>query len=227
MSFLETYALVRWAMKFPALTLMVFTRPDLGIRILNPLTLVATFGTLAVLGLLATPGHEAAHPEHLLIFAGIGLYNGLAQRIRRWRELNRGIIHHTYYIGTSRFDVPWLPRLLRRKPRVAARYIEPFCITAIGFALFPFSHALGIYLVFAASCLRAFEDQVARRERNRDLDLMDSIIVAEEETRLLEEYEQARNPSEHESSPGIPTGVESDTEKQPDHKQPKQVPPRI
>lgn len=228
MSLVELYAFVRWGMQFPALTLMVFTRPDLGYRLLRPLKLVATFGLLAVLSLLllATPGHEAAHPEHLLIFACIGFYKGLAQRALRWRELNRGVMRHSYYIGTSRFEALWLPRFLRRKRRVAARYIESFCISAIGFALVPFSHLLGVYLVFASSCLRTFEDQEFRRQQNRDLDLMDSIIVAQQEARLLEEYEQTRNPSQQQTSPGIPTGPGEDAQNQRDHEQKKRLTPR-
>ena len=206
---METYAFVQWGMKFPALTLMVLTRPDIGYRLLNPLTLVAVFGLLAILAVLATPGHEAAHPEHLLIFAGVGFISGLVQKIRRWSDLNRGVIHHSYYIGTSRLDFRWLPHFVRRNRRVA-RYVEPILFAGIGIALLPYSHALAMWLVFAAFCLRGFEDQVFRRERNRDLDLMDSIIVAEEQTRVLEQYEQAKNPPKHQASPGIPSGLGPD-----------------
>lgn len=43
---MESHAFVQWAMKFPALTLMVLSRPDIGYRLLNPLTLIAVFGLL-------------------------------------------------------------------------------------------------------------------------------------------------------------------------------------
>src|ERR1700690_2789009 len=167
-SFMETYAFVQWGMKFPALTLMVLTRTGIGYRLVNPLTLMAVFGLLAVVTILATPGNEAAHPEHLLIFTGVGFVSGLVQRIRRWSDLNRGVIHHSQYIGTSRLDFPWLPHFVRRNRRVA-RYVEPVVFAGIGLTLLPYSHALAMWLVFAAFCLRGFEDQVFRRERNRDL----------------------------------------------------------
>lgn len=208
---MESYAFVQWGMKFPALTLTVFTRPDIGYRQLNPLTLLAVFGLLAVVTVLATPGNEAAHREHLLIFAGVGFVSGLVQRIRRWCDLNRGVINHSQYIGTSRFDFSWLPPFVRRNRRVA-RYVEPVFFAGIGLALLPYSRALAVWLIFAAFCLRGFEDQVFRRERNRDLDLMDSIIVAEEQTRVLELYEQANNPPQHQVSPGIPAGLGGDIE---------------
>jgi hypothetical protein len=211
-SFVENLAFVQWAMKFPALTLMVLTRRDIGYRFLSPLMLIAVFGLLAVVATLATPGNEAAHPAHLLIFAGIGFASGIAQRIRRWRDVNRGVNHHSYYIGSSAFDFRWLPFFVRRNRRVA-RYIEPLFWAGLGFALLPFSRALALWLIFAAFCLRGFEDQVFRRLRNRDLDLMDSIIVAEDQALTLEQYEQAHHPPQHQNSPGIPTGLGDDIQK--------------
>ncbi len=171
---METFAFVQWAIKFPALTLMVITRRDIGYRLLNPLILIAVFGLLAVVTIVATPGNEAANPMHLLIFCGVGFFNGLAQRIRRWRDVNRGVASHSYYIGSSPFDFRWLPYFVRRNRRVS-RYLEPALWAGIGLALFPYSRALAVWLVFAAFCLKGFEDQVFRRERNRDLDLGDNI----------------------------------------------------
>ena len=208
-SFLESYAFAQWAIRFPALTLMVLTRPDIGYRLVNPLTLIAVFGLLAVVTVLATPGHEAAHPEHLLIFAGVGFISGIAQRIRRWSELNRGEIRHSYYIGTSRLAFRWLPQSLHKNRRVA-RFLEPALFAGIGLALLPYSQALAMWLCLASFCLRAFEDQVFQRERSRDLDLMDSVIVAQEQTRVLERYEQAQNPPQHQATPGIPSGLAKD-----------------
>lgn len=209
---METFAFVQWAMKFPALTLMVLTRRDMGYRFLHPLMLIAVFGLLAVVTILATPGHEAAHPIHLLIFAGVGFANGIAQRIRRWRDVNRGVNHHSYYIGSSPFDFRWLPYFARRNRR-PARYIEPLFWAGIGLTLFPFSRALAMWVIFAAFCLRGFEDQIFRRQRNRELDLSDNIIIAENQARVLEQYEQAQNPPQHQTSPGIPTGLGDDISK--------------
>lgn len=210
-SFMETFAFAQWVIKFPALTLLVITRKDLGYRLVSTLTLIPVFGLLAIVTVLATPGHEAAHPEHLLIFAGIGFANGIAQRIRRWRDVNNGVNHHTYYIGNSVFDFRWLPYFARRNRR-AARYIEPLFWAGLGFALLPFSRALAVWLIFAALCLRFFENEVFQRQRNRDLDLMDSVIIAERQGATLEHYEQAQKPQQQ-TSTGIPTGLGEDIAK--------------
>jgi len=208
-SFLDTFLFVQWGIRFPALTIMTITRPDIGIRLLNPLVLVATFGLFAAVAILATPGNEAARPTDLLLFLAVGFASGIAQRIRRCWDYDRGVTRHSYYIGTSFLEFRWLPSGIRRYRRVP-RLIEPVICAGIGLALFPYSRALGMWLVFAAFCLRGFEDQVFRRERNRDLDLMDSIIVAEEQTRVLEQYEQAKNPPKQQASPGIPSGLGPD-----------------
>ncbi len=209
---METFAFVQWGMKFPALTLMVFSRRDIGYRLLSPFMLLAVFGLLAVVAILATPGHEAAHPEHLLIFALVGFLSGIAQRIRRWLDVNRGVIRHSHYIGTSAFDFRWLPFIVRRNRRVA-RYVEPIFFALIGLALFPFSRALAVWLIFAAFCLRGFEDQVFRRQRNRELDLSDSAIIADQQARVLEQYEQAQHAPPNEGSTGIATGMADDIQK--------------
>jgi len=211
-SFIQIYALMQWLIKFPALTLMVMTRRDIGYRLLNPLILIAVFGLLAVVTILSIPGNESANQAPLLVFALIGFLSGIAQRIRRWRDVGRGVNHHTYYIGSSPLDFHWLPSFIRRNRRVA-RYIDPIVCAGIGLTLFPYSPALAAWLVFAAFCLRGFEDQVFQRERNRDLDLADSIHISEEQSRVLEQYEQARNAPQHQNSPGIPTGLGDDIQK--------------
>jgi hypothetical protein len=211
-SFIESFRFVQWAVRFPALTLMVITRRDIGYRMLNPLVLIAVFGGLSVVAILATPGNEAARPMDILIFTFLGFMSGIAQRIRRWWDLNRGVKQHSYYIGSSPFDWRWLPNVVRRNCRVA-RFIDPIFWAAVGLALFPYSRALAIYLVFAAFCLRAYEYQVFERERDRDLDMVDSLIVAEDQARTLDQYEQAQNPPAYQSDAGIPTGIGDDIQK--------------
>lgn len=208
-SLISSYQFAQWGIRFPALTITTITRPDLGYRLVDPLVLMATFGLFAVVTILATPGNEAARPNDLLAFFAVGFACGIVQRIRRWWELNRGVTRHSYYIGTSRLEFRWLPNALRSHRRVA-RLLEPAVCAGIGFALFPYSRALGVWLIFASFCLRGFEDQVFWRERNRDLDLMDNIIAAQEQTRVLEQHEQP-NPK-HQGSPGIPAGIGEDIE---------------
>jgi hypothetical protein len=72
-----------------------------------------------------------------------------------------------------------------------ARFADPFFCAVVGVALFPFSSLLALWLVFAGVCLRVYEDAVFRRERNRDLDLIDSLIISGRQTEILDQYHQA------------------------------------
>jgi hypothetical protein len=212
-SFLEKYSLITSLMQFPALTVMVCLRRDIGYRLLNPLQLIVVFGLLFVLAILAMPGNEAARPIDLAIFAGIAFVNGLCQRVRRWIQLARGHNHLSYYVGSSPFDFRWLPDFARRNRRVA-RFVDPIFCAAVGLMLFPFSRALGMWLVFSGLCLRAYEDQIFRRERNRDLDIIDSLIISEHQSETLEQFEQSQAPAQFQPDAGIPTGLGDDVQTQ-------------
>lgn len=208
-SFLQCYALVQRLMPYPALTLMVTLRRDLGYRILNPFALSATFGILAMITILATPGHEAGRPYDLLMFFGIAFLNGIAQRICCWRRLNRNDIQqHSYYIGDSPFNFRWLPNFMRRNRRVA-RYIDPLLCALIGVLLLPYSQFLAIWLIFAGFCLRACEHMAWSRERNRDLDMMDSLSMSQHQAQTLDRFEQGPN-AQPQPDEAIPTGIGED-----------------
>jgi hypothetical protein len=209
-TFAQQYAMAQAFMKFPALTLMVFLRRDLGYRLLNPLVLFAVFGVLAVIAILAMPGNEAARPVDLLIFAGLGFFSGLAQRFRRWREMERNVRQHSYYIGTSPFDQHWMPVFFRRHRRTA-RILDPVVCAAIGLALLPFSRALALWLIFSAFCLRAHEDGIFNRERNEQLDTSDSLIESEIQGQTVESFSQPPDPNQNPpAEPSVPTGLGDD-----------------
>ncbi|HEV2331279.1 MAG TPA: hypothetical protein VGY56_21055 [Verrucomicrobiae bacterium] len=208
-SFLDTFYFVQWGIRFPASTIMTITRPDMGYRLVNPLVLVATFGLFGAVTILATPGNEAARPTDLLFFLAVGFASGIAQRIRRCFDYDRGVTRHSYYIGTSFLEFRWLPHAIRRHRRVG-RLIEPVIFAGIGIALFPYSRALGAWLVFAAMCLRGYEDQAFRRQRNIDLDMIDSLVASEQQARVLEEYEQTMNTPHPQADAAVPTGLGDD-----------------
>jgi hypothetical protein len=194
-----------------ALTIMVILRNDLGYRLLNPLSLFATFGMLGVITILATPGHEADRPYDLLFFLGIGFASGMVQRIRGWWQLNRSNIQrHSYYIGTSPFDLPWMPNFLRRNRRIS-RWVDPLLCVMAGLALLPVSHFLAIWLIVAGYCLRAVEDMVWTRERTRVLDLVDNLIISGEQADTMERYE-APVAQQQQHDEAIPTGIGADIE---------------
>jgi len=207
---MQNYALAKWFTQFPALTLMVLLRRDLGYRLLNPAVLLAVFGILAVVTILATPGNEAARPVDLLIFAALGFCNGIAQRIRRWWDMERNVRQHSYYIGTSPFHKHWLPAFFRRNRR-SARLLDPLFCAAIGLALLPFSHALALWLIFSAFCLRAYEDTIFNRERTQELDISDGLIESQIQGEHVERYSEpsaaGQNPP---AEAGVPTGIGED-----------------
>lgn len=211
-SFGQCYAFVHRIMPYSAVSVLVCLRSDLGYRLISPLSLIATFGVVAILTILATPGHEAGRPQDLLIFCGIALANGLTQRFRKWRQLNRNDIQsHSYYIGSSPFAFAWLPNFMRHNRRVA-RYCDPLFFALIGLALLPFSRFLALYLVFGGFCVRAVEHMTWEKERNRGLDMVDSLIISGQQAQKMDQYEQAPA-AEQQSADAIPTGISPDLEK--------------
>jgi hypothetical protein len=206
---IQQYQFAKWLMRFPALTLMVYLRRDLGYRLLNPLALLATFGGLFVVAVLATPGNEAARPMDLAVFAVVGFLIGMVQRIRRWWSLNRGVQPHSYYIGSSPFSQKWLPEFLRRNRR-AARFLDPIACAGLGLALLHISHALAMWLIFSAFCLRAYEFMAHDRRQNLELDITDSLIESEIQAQFFERKAHGQDASPELPDAGIPTGIGGD-----------------
>src|ERR1017187_8282097 len=93
-TFREQYQFAQRLMEFPALTVMVFLRRDLGFRLMNPLRLLAVTGFLVVVSVFAQQGNADANPIFLLIFAGATFVLGIVQWIKSWWKLNRGIRQH-------------------------------------------------------------------------------------------------------------------------------------
>ena len=208
---MEQLAFARWFCQFPALTWMIWLRRDIGYRILGPYKLLLVTGLLFVLAILITPGNQDARPTDLAIFAVLTFLIGIYQRICRWRDWNKGATQLSTYIGSSPLDFRFLPNWCRKNRRIP-RFVEPFLCVGISLALMPYSRALAEFLLFSAICLRVFEDSVFERQKNLDMDLVDSIILSERQTRTLEEYEQAQNAPQFHHAPGMPTGVGSDIE---------------
>lgn len=208
-TFREQYAFVQWLMQFPALSVMVFLRRDIGYRLVSPLRLIAITGILFVGSVLAQPRNADAQPMFLLVFALCFFILGMFQRIKRWWEFNRAVRQHSYYIGTSRFDFHWLPAFCRRNRRIA-RLIDPIVCVLIGVAFFPVSHALAVWLIFSGFCLRSYEYIIHQRERNSELDMVDGLIDAERQGQTVAQFETVSNPRPRQQATGIPTGLGPD-----------------
>jgi hypothetical protein len=204
----QDYELVKWFMQWPALSVMVLLRQDLGYRMVDPICVVATTGGLAVLTVMATPYNDGVLPFPLLVFTALSFTFGIAQRIRRWKALNRGIQQHSEYIGTSPVNFRWLPFFVRRNRRVE-RLIDPLICVVVGFAFYPVSHALCVWLVFSGACLRAYEHNIHVKERAIDLDLIDGLVTSQRHARVVEEFESSPNVGPQPTA-SVPSGMSAD-----------------
>src|SRR5665213_4299716 len=185
-TFRESYAKAKWLMQFPALSVMVFFRHDLGYRLLDPLRVLGITIFLIFFGVLAQPGNESAEPIALFYFGICFLVLAIAQRIKRWFQFNRAVRQHSFYIGTSPFAFRWLRSFMHRNRRVA-RFIDPLFCALVGAACYPLSHALACWLFFSAFCLRAYEFIIYERDRNLDMDTIDGLINAENQGQTVEQ----------------------------------------
>jgi hypothetical protein len=200
-------------MQFPALTIMVWLRHDLGYRMVSPARIVPITGFLFVISVMASDGNPDNRLWGLLIFALLTLALGIYQHIRGWFELGRRVKRHSYYIGTSLFDFRFLPAFCKRNRRIA-RFVDPLVVMAVGLAVFQFSRALGAWLVFSGFCLRAYEHSVHQRERKLTLDIMDGLILSEQQSRMVEEFEATSGWLSRKDDNAIATGLSDDIQSQ-------------
>lgn len=201
----------KWLMRYPAMTVMVFLRRDIGYRLLSPLPMIVMTGILMLVAAIIPPDKPGAHPEWLFWFAMLSLFLSSCQRTKRWREFKKGVLQHTYYIGTSPFDYRWLPQFCRRFRRMA-RFADPFFCIFAGLVLLPESTVLGFWLMIAGAALRIFEDVVFQKELNRDFDILDSVITSEVHSNTVETFDDSAPHTPQPSSNAIPTGLAPDIE---------------
>ena len=213
----------KWLMSFPALTVMLLLRSNLGYRLLNPLAL---FGVSFAMAVIATWAAETTpYADALMLFAGLVFIGGIAERAKRWRELRRGMRLHSYYIGDSHLQRLKLPGFLRRNRRVE-RFIDPLICLLAGFPLVQFIPALGGWILFSGLCLRIVEDAVWKKQIERDLDTLDGMIESEVQEEVLEQYSvRIHQPSQGQGE-GIPTGYAADVQKTILRRTTKRVPRR-
>jgi len=194
---------------FPALTVMLFMRRDLGYRMLNPLWLTSISFVMCLVAGLA--GHTP-YADALLIFAGIVFVGGLAERLKRGRQINKGLRLHTYYPGDSFLHRLPMPRFMRNKRRLE-RFIDPLVCIVAGGLLCYFSKALGGWMVFSGMCMRVFDDAIYKAKIERELDLMDGMIEAEAQEEIIEHYSVRIQNDSGRPVNGIPTGCSADIQK--------------
>lgn len=194
---------------YPAMTAMLFLRRGMGHRFLSPAGIFVTaFGIF----LVAEFARDTPYYDALQIFALLVLVGGLAERGLRLREFKRGIYQHSQYIGDSRLAA-WFPESMRRDRRIE-RFVDPLVWMALGVGAYQFSPALGGWMVFSGMCLRVFEAAVYQRRQERNVDLIDGLIEAQDQQETIEQLIQpaAPPPPAFNQSEAIPTGFGPDIE---------------
>ena len=210
---------------FPALSLAVVLRRDIGYRALNPVGLAAVAAVMFLIPSMTNPENR---PQDLQVFAGLVLALGLFQRFLRWQEFSRGVPQHSRYIGTSCFDAAFMPEFFRHERRLA-RFLDPLFCAVVGFALLHVSPALGAWIIFSALCLRLTEFAVYRLELNQKLDMVDGMSFAEVQAGTVEHFAEppARESRPRQSAQGIPTGLGDDVERKINRGKSRQAPAQV
>jgi hypothetical protein len=184
------------------------TRNDQGIDLLRFGKLLSSGVILTVISLVA----QAINPatvNALFWFALISFGFGIFRLFRRWRDFDNAIPHHSRYIGTSKFQVKWLPEALLKNRR-AARYLEPPAWIFLSFIVLHFSRALGLYLFGVGVSIYTVERNFREEERNRVINMVNGKIIAD---RMAEDFEKfERPPISKETQPSfqVATGLSPD-----------------
>jgi len=205
----ERIEFTRWLCFFPALTVMLFLRRNIGNRLNDPLSLL---GVTVVMFVFAELARNTPYAELLQIFAVLVFFVGLMARANWSREFRSGVRRHSYYVGDSYLEFAWLPAFLRRERRIQ-RFVDPAVAAITGLVVWSFCPALGFWITFSGLCLRFFEDAVYRKQIERNMDLVDSMIEAEVQEEVIEQYSvRIHNPTDKPVN-GIPTGCSADIQK--------------
>lgn len=209
LSFSEQLEIARGLTKLPALTVMVFLRRDIGCRLLSPFQLLAVNGILMFVADLFDESDQDANWVDLFMFALAALLLGLCLRAIRWDDYRRGLIKHSYYIGSSIFELLPLPKCLRRH-RIIPRFADPLACGFIGYHILPDSPILGHWLIFSGICLHVFEEHVRRKALHQSMDVADSLVEAQVHMQRVEHFESPQETPKQKPSIAVPTGLGAD-----------------
>jgi len=207
---------------FPALTLMVFMRRRIGLRMLKPSRIIGAFVLLYLYSGfgVALLGGKYRDMQAVQYFAVAFAILAIAHYWRSWREFNRGIRLHSYSSGISHLEVRnHLPKFFKSHRRIY-RMADPFFCMVVGLYVMIFSHPLGLWIAVSSFSLRIFEQARYEAALTRDLDIVDSLTEGGIQQQTVE-YFSGGQPQDRtnkqralEQQSGIPTGVAPDIEKQ-------------
>lgn len=200
----------------PALTLISWGRKDVGYRVLIGNGPALMFLLSLGIALFTPPRYK---PSWLAGYALFSALAGACQRFKRWRELKRGVVQHSCYIGTSRLNRRWLPGFIRRERRVE-RFFDFLFFGTIGVLLWYVSEALSCWFLFSVLSLWALESTTRDDEFKRRMDLVDGVITSEFQGEVMSSFTELPDTSSARSRPaaGLPTGVGADIEARIQHR---------
>lgn len=119
--------------------------------------------------------------DFFLLYLGMAVWVRIRILLRRVRK--RGHRLHSYYNGTPRLS--WLLRSMREE--TIKTLVEPGLVFLVGAALFEWSPPMGSYLMTAAGGLLVSSGLAQSMERQRALDMHDSLI---EQRSLVERFHE-------------------------------------
>lgn len=194
-----------------SLIVLPFIRRDFGARALDPIGIALVSVILFFIGGLSihTPNNGS-----ILLLAGLVLAFGNFQRLLakfkdRWMK-NRHV--HSYHLGTSLFEHPRLPRFII-KNRLCPRLLDPLLCVGVGIAFMEYCSTLGVIIFFAGIALLNLELEIQRIIREREWDIKDNLIVAENYARAVEELShRSVPPTLKQQTSAIATGLDKDLE---------------
>ena len=144
----EKVDLLRKIAIFPALTVMIFLRRDIGFRLLKPNWLLVL--AIIMIGVaLVLPAAAAPFGPALIIYALAMLGWGSYQRWQRWKDITQGVRWHTYSPGISYLEkIPW-PAFMQSHRRIN-RIVDPLAVCIVGVVALVISHLLGLWIELAS-----------------------------------------------------------------------------
>lgn len=212
LSFFQKAEIVRNLLVFPALTLLVFFRRNLGYRLVRPGWVLGMAFLVWMIAMLFQDPVRGRLNLFMMVYAYAIAGLGLFHRLKAWWFLRKGRAWHTYDPGTSGFE-SMLPRFARRN-RIVARVFDPIVSAFFGlFVMIFVSPAFGYWLIFSAFCLFWFEMFVHHNAVDRDLDLSDGLISANVQSESAKHFTQPVDSGKKSEGAAIPTGVAEDIRK--------------
>jgi hypothetical protein len=210
--------IVQYLAIFPAITIMVFMRRKLGFRMLKPSRLITMAFILMFINSLSN-GLPFVQPCGYIFekFPWLMLAVAFLERYRRWRELCNGERWHTLSPGISYFEFLPLPAFLKSHRRIY-RFVDPAAcfIAAMLIGIF-ISRPLAKWVAFSSFALFIFEQTLFDKQLDRDLDILDGLVVSEVQAETVEHFSGPQPQEEQrtlQDTAGIPTGVAFDIHRQ-------------